>query len=138
MRSTTVAISAFVSMAAATPQNFGLQGLDLGSTQNFGLEGLDLQQGLDLGKAQIRGLQGLDLGLQGLDFGLKGEDSFGLGGFSTIGEQIEESKRNNFKSFGNGDFYGPTDKNVLKESVEGLKNLKSLNFGTASDFGFGN
>merc|ERR1719270_1979460 len=106
MRSTTI-LGSFVSMAVATPQNFGLQGLDLGSAFNN-------------------------------NFGLKGQDSFGLSGFSEIGQKIEESKADNFKAYGSGDFYGSNGQNLLKN----LKNLNSKsfgqNFGKGSDFGMRN
>merc|ERR1719282_677402 len=117
MRSTTI-LGLLVSMAVATPQNFGLQGLDLGSAfnNNFGLEGQN------------------SFGLSGLE----GKDSFGLNGFSEIGQKIEESKADNFKSYGSGDFYGSNGQNLLKN----LKNLNSKsfgqNFGKGSDFGVRN
>merc|ERR1719282_1079867 len=141
MRSTTI-FGSFVSMAVATPQNFGLQGLDLGSAfnKNFGLKGQD--------SFGLSGFEGQDsfglihfsgIGLEGQNSfglsGLEGKDSFGLNGFSGIGQKIEESKADNFKAYGSGDFYGSNGQNLLKN----LKNLNSKsfgqNFGKGSDFG---
>ena len=166
MRSTTV-LGYLVSMAVATPQNFGLQGLDLGSAfnNNFGLKG---QDSFGLGGLEgqnsfgLSGLEGQDsfglsdfegqdsfglirfsgIGLEGQNSfglsGLEGKDSFGLNGFSEIGQKIEESKADNFKAYGSGDFYGSNGQNLLKN----LKNLNSKsfgqNFGKGSDFGMRN
>ena len=155
MRSTTI-LGSFVSMAVATPQNFGLQGLDLGSAFNnnfglkgqdsFGLSGLEGQDSFGLSDFEGQDSFGLirfsGIGLEGQNSfglsGLEGKDSFGLNGFSEIGQKIEESKADNFKAYGSGDFYGSNGQNLLKN----LKNLNSKsfgqNFGKGSDFGMKN
>ena len=131
MRSISVALASLVSMAVAVPQNFGLQGLDLGKAFNndFGLKG----EG-SFGIGDFYGINGQQEKIKenlNNDFGLKDVDSFGLG---DISKKIEESKKNNFEAFGAGDFYGPTEQNLLKD----LQKPKSLNFGKGSDFGLKN
>merc|ERR1719282_464040 len=144
MRSTTV-LGYLVSMAVAAPQNFGIQGLDLGSAfnNNFGLKGQDSFGLSDFEGQDSFGLNSFSgLGLEGQNSfglsGLEGKDSFGLNGFSEIGQKIEESKADNFKAYGSGDFYGSNGQNLLKN----LKNLNSKsfgqNFGKGSDFGVRN
>ena len=108
MRSTTV-LGSLVSMAVATPQNFGLQGLDLGSAFNnnfglkgqdsFGLSGLEGQDSFGLSDFEGQDSFGLNrfsgIGLEGQNSfglsGLGGQDSFGLGSFSGLGLEGQNS-----------------------------------------------